>query len=123
MQAPVVAPPQTWRSVNKNSACLCALIYQYCQCYNVLKLKQKSLDTIKAGWDDFTRPIDGQIFQHYKGGKYEIVATGFIGDTEAPCVVYRSIEKNIVWVRTAKNFLEAIEYHNVIQPRFAPVDR
>lgn len=83
--------------------------------------KQKSLDAIKAGWDGFTRPLEGQVFQHYKGGKYEIVATGFFEDTEAPCVVYRSLEKNIVWVRTARNFLENIEHDGAIQPRFAPV--
>jgi hypothetical protein len=55
--------------------------------------KQKSLDEIKAGWNDFERPKDGQIFQHYKGGKYEIIATGFLEDSEAPCVTYRSLLK------------------------------
>jgi hypothetical protein len=80
--------------------------------------KQKSIDEIKAGWVAMTRPIDGQVFQHYKGGNYEIIATGFLEDTEAPCVIYRSLEKNIVWVRTAKNSLEQIEYQGAIQPRF-----
>jgi hypothetical protein len=82
--------------------------------------KQKSIDEIKAGWNDFDRPKDGQIFQHYKGGKYEIVATGFLEDSEAPCVVYRSLLKNIVWVRTAKNFLENVEHEGKMQPRFKP---
>ena len=80
--------------------------------------KQKSIEEIQKGWDGFTRPRNGQIFQHYKGGSYEIVATGFLEDTEAPCVVYRSYQKDIVWVRTAKNFLENIEYKGVVQPRF-----
>jgi hypothetical protein len=53
--------------------------------------KQKSIDEIKAGWVAMTRPIDGQVFQHYKGGNYEIIATGFLEDTEAPCVIYRSL--------------------------------
>jgi hypothetical protein len=83
--------------------------------------KQKDLDIILMGWDDFVRPKNGQIFEHYKGGRYEIVATGFLEDTEAPCVVYRSLEKDIVWVRTAKNFLENIEYQGVKRPRFNPV--
>lgn len=82
--------------------------------------KQKSVEEIVAGWNDFARPQDGQIYQHYKGGTYEIVSTGFLEDSEAPCVVYRSLEKNIVWVRTAKNFLEDIEYNGVTQPRFKP---
>ncbi len=80
--------------------------------------KQKTLDEIKAEWNDFVRPKDGQIFRHYKGGKYEIVATGFLEDSEAPCVVYRSLLKNIIWVRTAKNFLEKIEHSSKEQPRF-----
>jgi hypothetical protein len=80
--------------------------------------KQKSIEEIEAGWGGLDRPKDGQIFQHYKGGKYEVVATGFLEDSEAPCVVYRSLLKKIVWIRTAKNFLEDIEHEGKIQPRF-----
>jgi len=83
--------------------------------------KQKSLEEIKVGWNGLKRPKDGQLFRHYKGGKYEIVATGFIEDSEAPCVVYRSLAKNIVWVRTAKNFLEEVEHNGKLVPRFKPV--
>jgi hypothetical protein len=50
---------------------------------------------------------------------YIIVATGFLEDTETPCVVYRSLEKNIVWVRTAKNFLEEIEFQGEKRSRFS----
>lgn len=66
-------------------------------------------------------PEDGQIFQHYKGGKYVIVATGFLEDSEAPCVIYRSLLKDIVWVRTAENFLEKVECKGSTQPRFKPI--
>lgn len=81
--------------------------------------KQKSIDEILAGWNAFERPKDGDKYTHYKGGNYEIVATGFLEDTETPCVAYRSFEKNIVWVRTAKNFLEAVEYNGQTVPRFS----
>lgn len=84
--------------------------------------KVKTIAEIEAGWQGILRPQDGQRFRHYKGGEYEIVATGFLEDSEAPCVIYRSLEKNIVWVRTAKNFLESIEHHGVLQPRFAPIE-
>jgi hypothetical protein len=83
--------------------------------------KQKSIDEIKAGWSGLDRPKDGQLFRHYKGGEYEIVATGFFEDSEAPCVIYRSLIKNIVWVRTAKNFLEEVEHNGTVIPRFEPV--
>ena len=85
--------------------------------------KQKSIEEILAGWEGFERPADGETYRHYKGGVYEIVATGFIEDSETPCVVYRSLEKNIVWVRTAKNFLEKIEYDSKSVPRFERINR
>lgn len=80
--------------------------------------KQNSLDEIVSRWNSFDRPQTGSTYTHYKGGQYEIVATGFLEDSETPCVVYRSLEKNIVWVRTAKNFLEIIEYNGANVPRF-----
>ena len=55
--------------------------------------KQKPIEEILAGWDGFDRPADGARYQHYKGGQYEIVATGFIEDSETPCVAYRSLRK------------------------------
>ena len=84
--------------------------------------KNKPIEDILRGWDAFERPHDGQAFQHYKGGKYIIVATGFLEDSETPCVVYRSILKDIVWVRTAKNFLEEIEHNGKQVTRFKPVE-
>jgi hypothetical protein len=80
--------------------------------------KQKSIDDIKAGWYGLDRPKDGQHYQHYKVEKYVIVATGFLEDGEAPCVVYRSLEKNIVWVRSAQNFLEDVEHNGNKLARF-----
>lgn len=80
--------------------------------------KRLSVAQIQAGWDGFDRPKDGEIYQHYKGGLFEIVATGFLEDTETPCVVYRSLKKDITWVRTAKNFLEDIEHNGKNRPRF-----
>lgn len=83
--------------------------------------KQKPLEQILAEWSRLERPQDGDIYKHYKGGKYEIVATGFLEDSESPCVIYRSLEKNIVWVRTAKNFLEDVEHDGKIMPRFKKI--
>jgi hypothetical protein len=83
--------------------------------------KQKPIDEILAGWDSFERPVNGVRYRHYRGGLYEIVATGFLEDTEAPCVVYRSLERGTVWVRTAKNFLETIEHDGKELPRFKQI--
>lgn len=75
-----------------------------------------------SGWDAFDRPKDGQIFEHYKGGSYEIIATGFYEDNHSPCIVYRSNSDSTIWVRTAQNFLETVEYEGTLLPRFSPVE-
>lgn len=79
----------------------------------------KSKDELDTGWDGFDRPEDGRIYQHYKGGKYEIVASGYLEDSETPCVVYRSLADGNTWVRTAKNFLESIEVDGTSMTRFS----
>jgi hypothetical protein len=84
--------------------------------------KLRSDSEIAAGWDGIERSKDGQVFEHYKGGTYKIVTTGFLEDSEAPCVVYRSLARNTVWVRTAKNFLEDVEVGGVVRPRFRPTE-
>jgi len=81
--------------------------------------KIKTIEEIQAGWSALKRPQDGSRFRHYKGGEYEIVATGFLEDSETPAVVYRSLEKDIVWIRSAKNFLEEVEADGKRQPRFS----
>lgn len=80
--------------------------------------KMKPIEEILAGWSAFDRPKDGARYRHYKGGLYQIVATGFLEDSETPAVVYRSLEKDIVWVRTAKNFLEEVEHNGETVARF-----
>ena len=84
--------------------------------------KAKDIVEIVAQWQAYERPEDGQVFEHYKGGLYSIVTTGFLEDTETPCVAYRSHKKDLVWVRTAKNFFEEIEHAGEIRPRFRRVD-
>jgi hypothetical protein len=81
--------------------------------------KLKPVEDILSGWDGLERPKDGDKYRHYRGGHYEIVATGFLEDSEVPCVIYKSLEKNITWVRTAKNFLENVEHAGQTVPRFS----
>ena len=83
----------------------------------------KTTADMQSEWNAFERPKDGQLFRHYKGGEYEIVATGFLENTETPCVVYRSLLKDIVWVRSAENFLEDITHEGVRQPRFCLIQK
>ena len=84
--------------------------------------RNKSIEEIQAGWLAYERPAVGATYQHYKGGLYVIVATGFMEDSETPAVIYRSQIEDIVWVRTAENFLETIEHEGVNCARFELVN-
>lgn len=77
-----------------------------------------SLEELERMWSNYERPADGSIYRHYKGDIYRIVATGFLEDTETPCVIYKSEKLGLVWVRTTKNFLENIEYKGKVVQRF-----
>jgi len=80
--------------------------------------KTQSNAELSNMWLEYERPRDGDTYRHYKGGLYTIVATGFLEDTETPCIVYKSQKLGIIWVRTAKNFLETIEHDGVTVQRF-----
>ena len=77
-----------------------------------------SPDELQKAWADYPTVKSGDNFQHYKGGRYEIVDIGFIEANEEPAVVYRSLENGTVWVRTAGDFFEAV---NDI-PRFTALE-
>jgi hypothetical protein len=44
-------------------------------------------------------PAPGQLYKHYKGGVYEIVAVGVHHDTREPMVVYRSLSQGHINIR------------------------
>ena len=66
----------------------------------------------------------GQIWQHYKGKKYEIIAIGHHSETEEQMVVYKGLYNdpvfgnNPVWIRPVPMFLESIEYDGARVKRF-----
>jgi hypothetical protein len=84
--------------------------------------QHKTLDQLQASWSFFDRPKDGEEYVHYKGGHYQIVATGFLEASEVPCVIYKSLKNKSIWVRTAENFLETIEYNGQAVPRFSKIE-
>lgn len=53
-------------------------------------------------------PQVGEIYRHYKGGLYVIVARSIKEDTLEPLVTYRSNAKGTFWTRTLANFTEEV---------------
>jgi hypothetical protein len=60
-------------------------------------------------------PQPGQVFRHYKGGIYTVVARAVKEDTLEPLVVYRSDERGTVWARTLADFTEVCDVEMTAQ--------
>lgn len=63
-------------------------------------------------------PQPGEVYRHYRGGIYSIVARALREDTLEPIVVYHSNLKGVNWERTVANFTETVEFDNQRVPRF-----
>jgi hypothetical protein len=58
-------------------------------------------------------------YQHYKGGKYEVIGIARHSETLEELVIYRHLHgKRDLWVRPLKMFLEMIEIDDKRVPRF-----
>jgi hypothetical protein len=67
----------------------------------------------------------GTLFHHYKHTDkiYRIVLHGFWEATGEPAIVYQRIDGDkSTWIRTAKVFLENVEWDGKIVPRFSRVE-
>lgn len=72
-------------------------------------------------------PVSGDIYRHYKGKQYEIIAVGYHTETLEKVVIYKALYDspefghNAVWVRPLSMFQETILIDGTLQLRFAPV--
>ncbi len=61
----------------------------------------------------------GEIFEHYKGKRYKVLAVGRNSENLEECVVYQALYGDRdVWVRPLGMFLENIVINGIEQPRF-----
>lgn len=68
-------------------------------------------------------PQPGEEYEHYKGGRYVVVARALREDTLEPVVVYRSLLKGFTWTRTLANFTETVTvYPGPAVPRFVRIE-
>lgn len=72
----------------------------------------------------------GERYQHYKGGKYTVIAIGFLeSDPSSVYVVYRSeyassdMPAGTVWIRPLTEFEESVHVDGRTQKRFMKVRR
>lgn len=70
-----------------------------------------------------TLPIQiGDIFTHYKGGEYEVIALALKEDTLEPMVIYKSPEHdNTVWARVYADWNAEVEWEGKKVKRFSKI--
>jgi hypothetical protein len=51
---------------------------------------------------------EDQVYRHYKGGLYVVVAVSLKEDTLEPMITYRSNKKKGCWTRTMENWIELV---------------
>jgi hypothetical protein len=54
-------------------------------------------------------PLPGQVWQHYKGGTYEIISCAKHTETEEILVIYRSVAFGTVYARPLTIWFDEIE--------------
>jgi cyclomaltodextrinase len=59
------------------------------------------------------------LYQHYKGGQYEVIDIARHSETEEKFVLYRALygERGL-WVRPLAMFTESVNIEGVCMPRF-----
>jgi hypothetical protein len=67
--------------------------------------------------------VEPGIYEHYKGGRYEVLFVARHSETEETVVVYRQLYGDHAhWVRPVEMFIEAVERDGRMVPRFARLD-
>ncbi len=65
-------------------------------------------------------PKLGTVWQHYKGGRYLVVAQAVIEANLTPAVVYKDMHAGSCWVRPLAEWDETVTHNGKRVPRFRP---
>ncbi len=76
-----------------------------------------------------TTEIEPGMYEHFKGGRYQVLFTGLDTETVETLVIYSSLQAKgeypvgTVWVRSLRNFSTEIDRYNYKGPRFKKLDQ
>ncbi len=86
-------------------------------------LAPKNNGVVGIGVPEGRKIVLGGHYKHFKGGDYVVLNVAKDSETLEEMVVYMQIyDKPTVWVRPLKMFLEDVDDHGNIKPRFAFVE-
>ena len=55
-------------------------------------------------------PKPGEVFEHYKGGLYQVITVGRLSEQrDQLMVVYKSLERGHIWIRPLGMWLEYVD--------------
>lgn len=58
------------------------------------------------------------LYEHFKGGKYEVIGFAQHSETLEKMVLYKHFGEEALWVRPQSMFLKTVERDGVMKPRF-----
>lgn len=68
---------------------------------------------------DIDKAVPPGIYRHYKGNRYQVLATARHSETEELMVIYRCLYgDHSVWVRPLEMYLDTVLVDNQVIPRF-----
>jgi len=53
-------------------------------------------------------PLPGEKYQHYKGGKYEVICLANHTDDKEPLVIYKSLSFGSIYARPLKEWFDIV---------------
>jgi hypothetical protein len=70
-------------------------------------------------YSELAQSLKSGVYQHYKGGIYEVLAVGrHTEDETQELVIYKSVTTGDLWVRPLKIFCEIVKTQDYHGPRF-----
>lgn len=77
-----------------------------------------------AGKSNNMANVQRGVYKHFKGGMYEVLFLAKNSEkSEEELVVYKSLDKDGIWVRPLSMFIEHVERDGYSGPRFEYVGR
>ena len=58
---------------------------------------------------------EGQIYRHYKGNVYKIIALARHSETDEEMVVYQSVKNGDIWVRPKRMWFEIVDNNETLR--------
>ena len=82
-----------------------------------------NIKTKKNNMSEFIKyPLPGEKYQHYKGGRYEVICSANHTDNNEPLVIYKSLSFGSTYARPLNEWIEVVD-NKEFGGRVTPINR